>query len=269
MPIPKLPDLIENLRLAAVGLVCLAATSATAGATDRADVFLILAVDVSGSIEPEERAFQRTAYQEVLVDPEIARAIAGGRRGQIALGYMEWASGVVFDHVVPPQLVRGADDLAQIAAAIADHGRPGPHSARTGSTSVGQALQEAWAAMDTSPIRADRYVIDISGDGLANDGPWVGPIRDDLVWHGVTINGLPLLYRTYGPHEPILLDYYTTCVVGGAGSFVLPVETREDFKDALKAKMILEIADLAKPRAEIWQADFADAEPAALKPVCR
>ncbi len=254
---------------AALALALLTALPSAARAGERVDVFLILAVDVSGSIESEERRFQRHAYQQVLLDPEILSAITGGYHGKIALGYMEWASGTVFDHVVPPSVIAGEDDIREVVAAIAARNRPERGSDRTGSTSVGQALQEAWKAMHTSPIRSERYVIDISGDGLANEGPWVGPVRDELVWQGVTINGLPLLYRLYGPHEPILLEYFEACVTGGAGSFVLPVSSREDFKQALKAKMILEIAGYSAPDNQVWHADYDAAEPAALKPVCR
>lgn len=258
-----------TLPLALLGAVLSGPPVAASG--ERVDVFLVLAVDVSGSIAAEERSFQRDAYREVLRDPEILQAIGIGAHRRIALSYMEWASGVVFDLVVPPRIVQTAADLDKVAQAIEHHDRPGPHRTRTGSTALGGALQTAWTAMQQAPFRAERYVIDISGDGLANVGPWVGSVRDALVWQGVTINGLPLLYRLYPPKQDMLLSYYRDCVIGGSGSFMMPVRERADFKKALKAKMILEIAGIAEPADQVHLAAGQDPSriEAGLTTICR
>lgn len=200
------------------------------------DVALVLAVDMSGSMDIEEAQVQRMGYVEALRHPEFINAVTAGLNGRIALSYFEWAGSVNETSVINWQLI----DDAQDAADMAEHLASRPVFTRRG-TSISNAITFASKLIAASPYDAMRRVVDISGDGPNNLGPPVDPARNTAVANGIIINGLAILIRPSG--GPVSLDrYYADCVIGGPGSFVLPVHQPQDFAVAIRQKLVMEVS---------------------------
>ena len=208
------------------------------------DLELIIAVDVSLSMDLEEQRLQRDGYVMALRDPEVHKAIASGPNGRIAVTYMEWA-GPPNQQVVMPWTVI---DSAQAARAFADRLEAAPIS-RARMTSISAALQYSGRLFETSGAKGIRRVIDVSGDGPNNAGMPVVPVRDELVAKGIVINGLPIMLKlSQGFFDLAELDlYYTDCVIGGTGSFMIPIKERSEFRTATRRKLLLEIAGYEPP----------------------
>jgi len=231
----------------AFGLLAIALTLPVARAAERArerpqvDVALILAVDVSSSVNESEAGIQRAGYVAALRDPRVADAVRNGMIGRIALTYVEWASPNDQRQVIPWREVSDAASLQSFADELAK----ASYSPGT-TTSISAGIDYCVKIMQESGIRAARRVIDISGDGYSDYGRNVKAARDDAVKLGITINGLPLMNKrpAYRPEIPPDLDqYYAQNVTGGRGSFTLVVKELEDFHRLVLRKLILEIAD--------------------------
>ncbi|HWP25902.1 MAG TPA: DUF1194 domain-containing protein [Xanthobacteraceae bacterium] len=208
--------------------------------TTTVDVQLVLAVDISYSMDPDELALQREGYIAALTSPEFLQAIRQGINGRVAVLYFEWA-GVEIQHIVVPwRMIDGPESADAFASEIARAPQ------RRGSrTSISGALAFAMPLFEGGGYRGLRRVIDVSGDGVNNNGPPVTLVRDEVVAKGITINGLPImLKRPYpGAMDIENLDvYYEDCVIGGPGAFVVPIRAREEFKSAIRTKLVLEIA---------------------------
>lgn len=204
------------------------------------DVELILAVDVSYSMDPEEQALQREGYMAALTSREFLRALKQGMHGRIALTYFEWAGMHHQQIIVPWRIIDGPETADGFAA---DIGRA--RYTRASRTSISGALLFAAPMFEGSGYRGVRRVIDVSGDGVNNNGPLVTVTRDEVLAKGITINGLPILLKR--PNASTLdidqLDvYYEDCVIGGPGAFVIPIKERDQFKEAIRTKLVLEIA---------------------------
>jgi Protein of unknown function (DUF1194) len=211
------------------------------------DVELVIAVDVSNSMDPEEQALQREGYILGLTSREFLQALRNGNYGRIAITYFEWAG--LYDQkvILPWRLIDGPES----AAAVTNEIKAAPYR-RAPRTSIFGALQFAKPLFDRSGYGGLRRVIDVSGDGSNNMGPPVTIMRDEVLAAGITINGLPIMlngaYGT-GPSTPYLDVYYEDCVIGGPGSFVIAIKEREQFKEATRTKLVQEIAGLpARPR---------------------
>jgi hypothetical protein len=212
------------------------------------DVELVIAVDVSYSMDPDEQALQREGYVLALTSKEFLQALRQGAHGKIAITYFEWAGAFDQKIVMPWRLIDGPEAADAVAAEIAR----APYR-RASRTSISGALRFAQPLFDDSGYKGLRRVIDVSGDGANNAGPLVVPIRDEVLAAGITINGLPImLKRPYsGTMDLEELDvYYEDCVIGGPGSFVIPIREREKFIEATRTKLILEIAG-RQPEARI------------------
>jgi len=245
--------------VAALALAGLAAASlATAGvpglfADKRSnaipvDVELVIAVDVSYSMDPEEQALQREGYILALTSKEFLQALRQGANGKIAITYFEWAGQFDQKVVMPWRLIDGPEAADAVAAEIAR----APYR-RASRTSISGALRFARRLFDESGYKGLRRVIDVSGDGANNAGPLVVPMRDEVLDAGITINGLPImLKRPYvGTMDIEDLDvYYEDCVIGGPGAFVVPIREREKFIEATRTKLVLEIAG-RQPQAQV------------------
>ena len=215
------------------------------------DVELVIAVDVSYSMDPEEQALQREGYVQALTSREFLHALRQGANGKIAITYFEWAGQFNQRIVMPWRLIDGPEAADAVAAEIAR----APYQ-RASRTSIAGALRFAKPLFDTSGYRGLRRVIDVSGDGTNNDGPLVAPTRDDVLAAGITINGLPIMLKraNVGSLDIELLDiYYEDCVIGGAGAFVVPIREREKFIEATRTKLVLEIAG-RQPEARVMPA---------------
>ncbi len=204
------------------------------------DVELVIAVDVSYSMDPEEQALQREGYIMALTSREFLRALREGANAKIAVTYFEWAGQTDQKIVMPWRLIDGPEAADAVAAEIAR----APYR-RASRTSISGALRFAKPLFDNSGYRGLRRVIDVSGDGANNNGPLVVPTRDDVLASGITINGLPIMLKR--PNIASIdienLDiYYEDCVIGGPGAFVIPIREREKFIEATRTKLVLEIA---------------------------
>ncbi len=204
------------------------------------DVELVLAVDVSYSMDPDEQALQREGYRLALTSKEFLSALREGVNGRIAITYIEWASENDQRIVMPWRLIDGPEAADAVSAEI---GRA-PYR-RASRTSISGGLRFAKGLFDHSGYKGLRRVIDVSGDGANNSGPLVVPIRDDVVAAGITINGLPLMLKRpfRGTMDIEHLDwYYEDCVIGGPGAFAVPIRDRSQFIEATRHKLVLEIS---------------------------
>jgi hypothetical protein len=209
------------------------------------DVELVIAVDVSYSMDPDEQALQREAYITGLTSPEFLNALRQGMHGKIAITYFEWAGSADQQIVVPWRLI----DSPASARAFADEVARAPYR-RAYRTSISGALRFAQPLFESSGFRGLRRVIDVSGDGVNNQGVPVTLTRDEALERGITIYGLPILLKRPSPATMDIenLDvYYEDCVIGGPGAFVIPIKERDQFREATRTKLVLEIAGRQPP----------------------
>lgn len=224
------------------------AWSAAAQAPVDVDLELVLAVDISMSMDPEEQKLQREGYITALRDPDVMRAIARGRHKRIAITYVEWAGPQSQTVLIPWQVIDGP---ATAEAFVTELGQK-PYSRRS-RTSIASALVLAQGLFGKGGFRGSRQVIDVSGDGMNNSGPKLSAVRPGILESGTVINGLPILVKPTtewtawdGPNLDL---YYANCVIGGPGSFSIPILKNDDFISATRQKIILEIAGLSsEPR---------------------
>jgi hypothetical protein len=208
------------------------------------DVQLVLAVDVSYSMDPEEQALQREGYMAAITSSEFMHAVSQGMHGRIAMTYFEWAGMHHQQIIVPWRAIDGPETADGFAADIAR-----ARYTRASRTSISGAMLFAAPLFEGSGFRGVRRVIDISGDGVNNNGPPVTLTRDDVLAKGITINGLPIMLKR--PSVSMMdidqLDiYYEDCVIGGPGAFVIPIRERGQFKEAIRTKLVQEIASRPK-----------------------
>ena len=209
------------------------------------DVVLVLAVDVSRSVDEDEARLQREGYRNAVSDPAVVEAIRGGMIGAVGLAYVEWAGAEYQKLVLPWTRIASQLDATAWADRLAEAPR-----ASLSWTSISGALDFSRNVLAQAPYEATRRVIDVSGDGVNNSGGPVEMARDRLVAEGVTINGLPIVNDrpTFGRMPPIPLDeYFRDSVVGGPGAFVIVAEDFHSFGNAVKRKLIREIAALDGP----------------------
>lgn len=204
------------------------------------DVELVLAVDVSYSMDMDELAIQREGYAQAIVSKEFLQALKSGPHGKISVTYFEWAASTDQKIIIPWRLIDGPET----ADAVANEIMKTPIR-RASRTSISGAINFAMPLFDENPYRGLRRVIDISGDGPNNNGVPVVTARDAAVEKGIVINGLPIMVKepSYSTMDIDNLDaYYEDCVIGGAGSFVVTIKDRDKFKEAIRTKLLLEVA---------------------------
>src|SRR5712675_1808313 len=222
------------------GSPALGRQSADKEATPSVDVELILAVDVSYSMDMDELAIQREGYAQAIISKEFLQALKTGPSGKISVTYFEWAASSDQKIIIPWRVIDGPET----ADAVANEIMKTPIR-RASRTSISGAINFAMPLFDENPHRGLRRVIDISGDGPNNNGAPVTGARDAALAKGITINGLPIMVKepSYSTMDIDDLDlYYEDCVIGGPGSFVVAIKDRDKFKEAIRTKLILEVA---------------------------
>ena len=214
------------------------------------DLELILAVDVSRSMTARELEIQRRGYAEALTSADVIQAIRfGGPYGQIALTYVEWAGTFSQRVIVDWSLIQDREDAEAFASKLTAN-----FNEALRRTSISSLIDYAIPKFDGNGFAGERQVIDISGDGPNNAGRPVLSARANASARGITINGLPLMTREgMGArwHLDDLDEYYRECVITGPTSFVIPVLRWQDFPDAVRRKLILELVDRQPPVARI------------------
>src|ERR1700759_3286435 len=204
------------------------------------DVQLILAVDVSYSMDMDELAIQREGYAQAIVSKDFLQALKTGPHGKVAVTYFEWAASSDQKIIIPWRVIDGPESADAVSAEILK-----TPIRRASRTSISGAIYFAMPLFDESPYKGLRRVIDISGDGPNNNGAPVTPARDEALSKGIVINGLPIMVKepSYSTMDIDNLDfYYEDCVIGGPGSFVVVIKYRDKFKEAIRSKLLLEVA---------------------------
>jgi hypothetical protein len=197
------------------------------------DLQLALMVDASGSVNQYRFELQKRGYVDALRNPKVLSAILGGRTQSIAITLWQWTGPFLHVQVLPWTVIKDEASIKSAASIIEQT----PRALFGGGTSVSGAIDQAMRLFPQSPFKAERQVMDISGDGSNNAGRSVTRARDEAVAKDVTINGLPIL-----AFEPDLDTYYRDFVIGGPGAFMIVAKDFESFGEAIVKKMIIEIA---------------------------
>jgi hypothetical protein len=204
------------------------------------DVELVLAVDVSYSMDLDELAVQREGYAQAIVSKEFLQALKSLPNGKISITYFEWAASNDQKIIIPWRVIDGPETADAVASEILK-----TPIRRASRTSISGAINFAMPLFDEDPYHGARHVIDISGDGPNNNGAPVIGARDAALAKGIVINGLPIMVKepSYSTMDIDNLDfYYEDCVIGGPGSFVVSIKDRDKFKEAIRSKLLLEVA---------------------------
>jgi hypothetical protein len=236
-----------RLASAAIAACCLGQSQSGAAPNDDVDIALVIATDVSYSVDENEARFQRQGAVAAFRNPEVIKAIQSGPRGRIAVTYIDFAT-IGTNKVIAGWHV--VHDKAS-AGAFADILEAAPRTLGV-NTSISSGIEMAVNLLETSGYTAGKRMIDISGDGPNNEGHMVDRARDEAIGKGIVINGLPIMtpadqFDIY--YLPDLDKYYAGCVIGGPGSFIQVAHGFEDLERALRRKLIQEISgDLPKSR---------------------
>jgi Protein of unknown function (DUF1194) len=196
------------------------------------DIELVLAVDVSGSVDEREYALQMIGIAEALRLPEVGELIASHDFG-VALTLVHWSGGHINRQVVPWRLLRGGTDARRFAEEVEKVHR----SNWANQTALGHAIQFCVKLVDSNAFAGRLRRIDLSGDGRNNSGIAPAIARDAALARHITVNGLPIL-----DGDPGLGDYFTAFVAGGEDAFVITAETYQDFAKAFRAKLLRELS---------------------------
>jgi Protein of unknown function (DUF1194) len=237
----------------ALALAALQSSGASAASAPVAvDAAIVLAADVSRSIDDEEFALERRGYADAIQSQQLIDAISTGPHGAIALAYVEWAGDGEERVVVDWAVIRNPADARAFAAALT----AAPRS-YLGRTAIGAAIDFSFALFAESAFESSRRVIDVSGDGTSNQGRPVTAARDAAVGAGAVINGLAIYnkkaailggYLALHTNPPGgLAHYYRDNVIGGAGAFVVQIDDFRTFGEAMMRKLVNEIADARPP----------------------
>ena len=236
---------------------CVAAAWLLAGAFpawtqgERTDLLLVLAADVSRSIDVAKFQLQREGYASAITNPQVLDAIRSGPTGRIAVCFVEW-SGVASQRlVIDWTLIGDADAARHFSDGIVEAPR-----SFADRTSISAGIDFSLEQLERAPFTSKRRAIDVSGDGTNNSGRDAGAARDDAITKGVTVNGLVILSETplvWNPEHtnPVggLAEYYRRNVIGGPNAFVMVAENFASFGAALVKKLVAEIADASSPAA--------------------
>jgi len=241
---------MRTLRSALVGFALLAvALTAPARAAERVDLLLVLAADVSRSMDEPKFKLVRDGYVAAFSEPRVLEAITSGKLGRIAVCFVEWSGAVSQKVVVDWMLIKDRETARQFGDRLVE--APRSFAERT---AIGSAIDFSMEQLAGAPYDAGRRTIDISGDGTNNSGRDVQAARDSAIAKDVTINGLvilsdrPLSWNPDHTHPPGgLPNYYRDNVIGGVGAFVSSAEDFQSFGKALISKLVAEIAAVSPP----------------------
>ena len=219
-------------------------------AADPVDLLLVLAADVSRSVTEPKFKLQREGAAAAITHPEVVRAITSGPNRRIAVCFLEWATAGQQNVVIDWMVIADAESARSFGGKLVELPR-----SFSGSTAISHAIDFAMIQLERAPFKAERRVIDISGDGTNNSGRPVTAARDDALAKGITINGLVILtplsesFRPEHTNPPGGLEkYFQDNVIGGFGAFTVVAESHESFGRALTKKLIAEIAGLPYPQ---------------------
>jgi hypothetical protein len=234
--------------LLGLGLVVMLAPNAWPA--EKVDVALVMAADVSRSVDSEEFKLQREGYANAITSDRVLKAVAAGPHGAIAVCFIEWSGPDEQRIVADWTVIRDGESAQPFAKTLLEAGR-----SFTGRTSISAALDMAMAVLARSGVDPERRVIDVSGDGTNNAGRPIDQARGAALAAGVTINGLAIInehpmpgFSAHTQPPEGLPEYYRRNVTGGQGSFLLTVQDFSTFGEAMIDKLVTEIAGQTMPR---------------------
>jgi hypothetical protein len=240
---------MRKFALAALVSVAVAASSLAARAGEAVDLLLVLAADVSRSVDQPKFQLQRDGYAAAIADPRVLEAISGGVHRRIAICFVEWSGVGAQKLVIDWMMIDGRDAARKFADALAEAPR-----SFADRTSISGGIEFSMVQLERAPFESKRRTIDVSGDGTNNSGREVTAARDEAVARGITINGLVILSDrplAWNPEHTNpaggLPNYFRDNVVGGPGAFVIVAENFQSFGQALINKLIAEIAQQDAP----------------------
>jgi hypothetical protein len=226
---------------------------AVAHAAEQIDLLLVLAMDVSRSMDQAKFLLQRQGYAAAISNPQVLNAIKSGPHQKIALCFIDWSAPFEQKLVIDWTIIDGPAAASRFGDLVAQARRP-----FYSSTSIGAAINFATAQLARAPFEAERRAIDVSGDGTNNAGPEVQFFRDQAVAKGIIVNGLVILTDIESAPNPRhtnppggIEKYYRDNVIGGAGSFVMVAEDYNSFGRAMVRKLIAEIATRPEQRRSV------------------
>jgi hypothetical protein len=241
---------VASRLIGALALAALAAASASSQALRRVDLELVLAVDISRSMDYDEHLLQRNGYVDAFRHKDVINALMSGPEGRIAITYMEWAGEHQTQQVIPWTIIDSEKASLAFADELASTQIYGERR-----TSISSALYEAARLIEENDVASHRQVIDVSGDGANNSGPPVEEARDAVLEKKIVINGLPIVlnqgrdnggggFGGRGVDIERLDRYYKQCVIGGPAAFIAPVFNLKQLSATIRKKLVLEIAGL-------------------------
>jgi len=244
-PVSRGANIMRSLRIFVVAALMATTGWTSTHAAGRVDLLLVLAADVSGSMDESKFELQRSGYATAFSDPRVLEAIRAGTSGLVAVTFVEW-SGILQQKIVIDWTVISNDKTAR---QFGDRIMEAPRAFARNSTSISAGIDFAITQLNRAPYDARRRVIDVSGDGDNNSGRDVTAARDEAVAKGTTINGLVILTQTATPSNSEhtnppggLANYYHNNVIGGPSAFVTVAKNFNSFGNALIKKLIAEIA---------------------------
>jgi hypothetical protein len=242
---------MRSILAALAGVAFLLGLGGAPARAERVDVALVLATDVSRSVDDDEFKLQRQGYAAAFTNPRVLGAIAAGQYGAIAVCFVEWSGPEEQQVIADWAVIRDGETAATFAAILLNTPR-----AFVGRTSISAALDFGRAYFGKSGVTSERRVIDVSGDGTNNSGRPIREARDETVAQGITINGLAIInehpnpgYFAHTQPPEGLPEYYRQNVIGGAGSFLMVIQDFNSFGDAIANKLVNEIAAAHPMRA--------------------
>jgi hypothetical protein len=247
--------MIRFVRTVLCLIALFAVTNVPARAAEEVDLLLVLASDVSRSVDARKFQLQREGYAAALSNSRVIEAIRSGPHGKIAICFVEWSGATSLKLVIDWTIVGDAaaarkigDQMLELPRSFADR------------TSISAGIEFSYAQLERSPYKGVRRTIDVAGDGTNNSGRDIAQVRDEVLNKGVTINGLVILSDSPLPWNPEhtnppggLENYYRNNVIGGPGSFVMVAENHNSFGQAIIKKMIAEIAWTPPPRSVVMR----------------
>jgi hypothetical protein len=261
MTVRRLGPVAGTVLLAAVAAPL--AMSAPAPATPQAvDLELVLATDNSQSIDRSEALLQRQGIAAAFKHPDVVRAIQSGTYGRIAVAYIDWSSLPFTKLTLDWRIV--SDKTS--ADAFADALLRAPYVYGQG-TAIGETLALAAQLIESNAIQGTQRSIDVSGDGPNNTGPAVHRVRDEIIARRITVNGLPVISTgeygqgDWGIYYGELENYYLNCVIGGPRAFAIPAKGFQEFAEAVRRKLVLEISDIETSRPRVLKTGAAPSPP--------
>lgn len=220
-------------------LVPLSQAAPAATAPTQVDLKLVLATDVSGSVDNDEFRIQRDGTAAAFSDPDVLKAIQSGSLGRIAVAMFDFSSPQFDKILIDWHIIKDKASAEQFADLIREAPRsPGRRTSVSSALELGSTMLEA----SEKDIIATRRVIDVSGDGPNNDGISLQHVHDTTMNNGIIVNGLPIMDEGSDDYFPDLDKYYDACVVAGKGSFLVVVKSFKDFGKAMRRKLVVEIS---------------------------